>query len=144
MAKKLTAGVLQGTAYTETMTVKWQGEEYEIEIKALNNKQASEIEALLQSGVTVKGKPGIKGRMERVIDFDTKENTYGRYKADIKTVAMGTTDESITEKVVEEEFPPKLVKEIAQRIRQITGIGNQDEIESFNEGEDNPSNSDRE
>lgn len=139
MAKKLTAGVLQGTAYRETMTVEWQGEEYEIDIRPLSNKEASEIEALFQKGVKLRGKPGIKGRIERVMDFDFEQNTYGRYEADIKTVAFGTVDTSITVEVVEKEFPPKLVKEIAQRIRQISGIGNQDEIDEFNEGVDDPS-----
>jgi hypothetical protein len=138
MAKKLTAGVLQGAQYREKMNVEWLGEIYEIEIRPLMNNEASEIEALLQEGVSVKGKPGIKGRMERVVDFDTKKNTYGRYKADIKAVAYGTTDESLTEEVIEREFPRKLVKEIAERIKKISGIGNDEEVEEFNEGVDNP------
>lgn len=141
--KKLTAGVLQGTSYTKSITVEWMGEEYEVDIKPLSNKQASIIEALMQKGVIVKGKPGIKGRMERVIDFDTTENTKGRYEADVKTVALGTVDESITEEVVENQFPPKIVKEIAKEIRKITGIGEQEEIEVFNEGEENPSDESR-
>lgn len=144
MAKKLTAGILQGASYTEVMEVEWQGEKFEIEIKALTNKQSSEIEALMQEGVDMKGKPGMKGKMERVMDFDLKKNAMGRYESNLKTVALGTTDESLTEKVIENEFPPKLVKEISARIRQITGIGNKDEIEGFNEGGENPSDSDRE
>lgn len=142
LAKKLTAGVLQGSAYTETMEVEWMGETFEVEIKPLTNKEASEVEALMQEGVTVKGKPGIKGRMERVMDFDTRKNTFGRYRSDVKAVALGTTDKSITEEVVENEFPPKIVKEIAQRVKQITGIGNQEEIDEFNEGVENPSDKD--
>lgn len=144
LVKKLTAGVLQGASYTETMQVEWQGEKFEVEIKALTNKEASEVEALMQKGVRVQGKPGIGGKMQRVMDFDTTENTYGRYASDVKAVALGTTDESITEKVVENEFPPKLVKEIASQVKRITGIGNQDEIDEFNEGKENPSDSDRE
>ena len=144
LAKKLTAGVLQGASYTETMQVEWQGETFEIEIKALTNKQAAEVEALMQEGVIIKGKPGIKGRIERIMDFDTRKNAFGRYESDVKAVEYGTTDPSITREVIENEFPPKLVKEIANRIKQITGIGNQDEIKGFNEGEDNPSYSNRE
>lgn len=144
LAKKLTAGVLQGASYTETMEVEWNDEKFEIEIRALNNKQASEVEALMQEGVTVKGKTGIKGKMERIMDFDTKKNMFGRYQSDVKAVALGTTDTSLTEEVVENEFPPKLVKEIAKRIREITGIGKQDDVEGFNEGEENPSQQDRE
>lgn len=144
MAKKLTAGVLQGTSYAETMTVEWQGEEFEVEIKPLNNSQASEVEALMQEGITMKGKPGMKGKVERHMDFDTKKNLFGRNRSDIKAVALGTTDESLTEQVVESEFPPKLVKEIAERIKQITGISNKKEVEDFNEGVENPSDADRE
>ena len=144
LSKKLTAGVLQGASYKETMQVEWQGDTFEIEIRALTNREATEIEALMQEGVTIKGKPGIKGRMERVMDFDTRKNTFGRNQADVKAVALGTVDESITEEVVENEFPHKLVKEIAQRIKEITGIGNQEDIEEFNEGEENPSHQDRE
>lgn len=144
MAKKLTAGVLQGSHYTEVMEVTWQGEQFEVEIKPLTNKEASEVEALMQEGVTIKGKPGIKGRMERIMDFDTRKNTFGRNQADVKAVALGTVDESITEDVVENEFPHKLVKEIAAQVKRISGIGNQEEVEAFNDGEDNPSDRDRE
>lgn len=143
LVKKLTAGVLQGASYTENMKVEWQGEQFEIEIKALSNKEASEVEALMQKGVKVQGKPGIGGKMQRVMDFDTTENTYGRYASDVKAVALGTTDKSLTEKVVENEFPPKLVKEIASRVKQITGIGNEEDVDEFNEGKENPSDSDR-
>ena len=142
MAKKLTAGVLQGNQYTEVMELSWQEEAFEVEIKPLTNKEASEIEALLQEGVTVKGKPGIKGKMERVMDFDTRKNTQGRYQADIKAVAFGTVDESITEEVVDSQFPPKLVKEIAAQVKKITGIGNQEDVSEFNEGEESPSHED--
>lgn len=145
MAKKLTAGVLQGTAYRETMRIEWQGEEFEVDIRPLSNKETSEIEALMKEGVIVRAKPGIKGRMERVIDFNSVANTKARYDADIKTVAFGTVDEAITEEVVEKEFPPKLVKEIAKRIRQITGIDDEiDEVEDFNEGVGEPSNANSE
>lgn len=144
LVKKLTAGVLQGASYTENMSVEWQGDQFEIEIKALSNKEASEVEALMQKGVKVQGKTGIGGKMQRVMDFDTTENTYGRYASDVKAVALGTTDKTLTEKVVENEFPPKLVKEIASRVKQITGIGNEGEIEEFNEGKENPSDSDGE
>jgi hypothetical protein len=144
LAKKLTAGVLQGNAYRETMEVEWDGETYEVEIKPLTNKEASEVEALMQEGVTVKGKPGIKGKMQRTMDFDTRKNTFGRYDSDIKAVALGTTEKSITEDVVDKEFPPKLVKEIAKRVKQITGIGNQEEVEEFNEDVENPSEQDGE
>src|SRR5699024_478065 len=127
------AGVLQGVSYTETMQVEWQGEQFEIEIRPLNNKEASKVEALMQEGVSVKGKPGMKGKMERVMDFDTKANLMGRNESDIEAVALGTTDKSITKKVVENEFPPKLVKEIATQIKNITGINIGKEIEEFNE-----------
>jgi len=139
MTKKLTAGVLQGAQYTELMELVWQGEAFEVEIKPLTNKQASEVEALMQEGVTVKGKPGIKGKMERVMDFDTRKNTFGRNESDVKAVSLGTSDESITEDVVNDQFPHKLVKEIAAQVKKITGIGNQEDTDKFNEGEDTPS-----
>ena len=139
MAKKLTAGVLNGSQYTETMQLEWNGEKYELEIKPLTNKQASEIEVLLQEGISIKGKPSINGRIERLMDFDMRKNTYGRYKANVLTVVYGTVDEAITEKVVENEFPPKLIRHIAERIRVSTGIGQDEDIENFNEGLENPS-----
>lgn len=144
MAKKLTAGVLQGKQYTETIEVELGQETFEVEITPLNNKEATEIEALSQEGVSVKGKPGRGGKMERVMDFDTRKNTFGRNQADVKAVALGTVDESITEEVVENEFPHKLVKEIAMHVKRISGIGNQEEVEDFNDGEDNPSDKSRE
>lgn len=140
LVKKLTAGVLQGTNYRENMQVEWDGETYEIEIRALNNREASEVEALMQEGVNIKGRAGRGGNIERIMDFDAKQNLIGRKESDIKAIALGTTDESITESVVANEFPPKLVNEIGGRIKQITGIGNIEEIEGFSEGEDTPSN----
>lgn len=148
MVKKLTAGVLQGAEYTETIQVKWLEDTFEVEIKSLTNTQASEVQALTQEGVNIKGKAGRGGKMERVMNFDTTKSVLGRNKANIKAVAMGTTDKSITEKVVENEFPPKIVQEIAERVKEITGIKDEDEDENqvaeFNEGKENPSNSDRE
>lgn len=140
MAKKLTAGVLKGTAYRENFKVEWQGEEYEVEIRPLNNQESLQVQELLQEGITIKAKPSINGQLARMMDFDTKANLRGRAKADVKTVELGTIDETITQDVVEKEFPPKLVSEIANRIRQISGIGNQQEVEEFNEGKENPSN----
>lgn len=139
MAKKLTAGVLQGASYTETMQVEWNNEKYEIEIRALNNTEASGVEALMQEGINVKGKAGRGGKIEQVMNFDSKQNLIGRRKSDIKAVALGTTDKSITEEVVENEFPPALVEEISSRIKQITGIANVDEIQDFTDGKQNPS-----
>lgn len=143
LVKKLTAGVLQGTEFTESMQVEWLGEQFEIEIRPLNNTEAGEVQALMQEGITVKGKPGRNGKMERQMDFDTKANLLGRNKSDVKAVALGTTDKSLTEKVIENEFPPKLVKEIGQRIKEITGIEIEkqgESLEAFNEGKENPSN----
>lgn len=139
MVKKLTAGVLQGTSYRENMKVEWNGETYEIEIRALNNSEASQIEVLMQEGVTMKGRSGRGGQLEQTMDFDTAKNLLGRKKADVKAVVLGTTDEAITEKVVQNEFPPVLVEQIANRIREISGIAI-DDVRQFNEGITNPSN----
>ncbi|MED3647772.1 hypothetical protein P4475_13365 [Halalkalibacterium halodurans] len=139
MGKKLTAGVLQGAKYTETMSIEWQGEVYDVEIRALTNAEATQVEELQQEGVIVKTSPGIKGKMNRTINVDPKANFRGRKQADLKAVALGTVDSSLTEEVIEKEFPPKFVNEIAERIRKISGIGNQNEIEEFNQGEESPS-----
>lgn len=139
LVKKLTAGVLQGTSYRENMKVEWNGETYEIEIRALNNSEASQIEVLMQEGVTMKGRSGRGGQLEQTMDFDTAKNLLGRKKADVKAVVLGTTDEAITEKVVQNEFPPVLVEQIANRIREISGIAI-DDVRQFNEGITNPSN----
>lgn len=140
MGKRLTAGVLQGASYTEVMRdLEFNGEYYDVEIRALTNSEATEVEELTQEGIFVKASNGINGRMNRSMNFDTKANFRGRKKADIKAVALGTLDPSITEEVVEKEFPPKFVKEIANRIKQISGIGNQEEVEEFSEGEETPS-----
>ncbi|WP_373896384.1 hypothetical protein [Virgibacillus sp. CBA3643] len=133
MAKKLTAGVLNGTAYKENFVVEMNGEEFEVEIKALGNSDATAVEELTQEGITMKGKPGLKGKMTRQMDFDTKSNLRGRNQSDVKAVALGTTDETITEEVVENEFPRKITKDIAGRVKQISGIGNQKEVEEFTE-----------
>lgn len=148
LAKKLTAGVLQGASYTENMQIEWQGEEFEVEIKPLTNKEASEVQAMAQEGINIKGKPGRGGKMEQHMDMDSKANTIARFASDVKVVALGTTDESLTEKVVEKEFPRKLVIDISTRIREISGISKEDEdderIKDFNEGKENPRDSDRE
>lgn len=148
MVKKLTAGVLQGTEFKESMQVEWNEQTFEVEIRALSNSESAEVESLMQEGINVKGKTGKGGKMDRVMDFDTKKNFLGRSQSDIKAVSLGTTDKSITKEVVEKEFPPKLVKEIANRIKEITGIavGNSesDDIESFNEGHDEPRHKNRE
>ncbi|KQB92103.1 hypothetical protein AB4J90_11900 [Geobacillus thermodenitrificans] len=136
MARKLTAGVLNGTAYQETMIVTWNGEEFEVDIRPLNNKEATEIEELLQEGVTVKGTPTLKGKMAQTLHFDSKANLRGRKRAAIKAVAYGTVDPMITEQVVENEFPPKLVDEIAERIYAITGIGNKQQVQEAVENDD--------
>lgn len=136
MAKKLTAGVLNGTAYQETLTVTWNGEEFEVDIRPLNNKEALEIEELLQEGVVVKGTPTLKGKMTQTLQFDTKANLRGRKRAAIKAVAYGTIDPMITEQVVENEFPPKLVEDIAARIYELTGIGNKQQIQEAVENDE--------
>ncbi|OPX00650.1 hypothetical protein [Geobacillus sp. LEMMY01] len=136
MAKKLTAGVLNGTAHQETMTVTWNGEEFEVDIRPLNNKEALEIEELMQEGVSVKGTPTLKGKMTQTLQFDTKANLRGRKRAAIKAVAYGTVDPMITEQVVENEFPPKLVDEIAARIYELTGIGNKQQIQEAVENDE--------
>jgi hypothetical protein len=51
-------------------------------------------------------------------------------------VAYGTVDPMITEQVVENEFPPKLVEEIAERIYAITGIGNKQQVQEAVENDD--------
>lgn len=136
MAKKLTAGVLNGTAYQETMTVTWNGEEFEVDIRPLNNKEALEVEELMQEGVSVKGTPTLKGKMTQTLQFDTKANLRGRKRAAVKAVAYGTVDPMITEQVVENEFPPKLVDEIAARIYEITGIDNKQQIQDAVENDE--------
>ncbi|MED3733894.1 hypothetical protein [Geobacillus stearothermophilus] len=136
MAKKLTAGVLNGTAYQETLTVTWNGEEFEVDIRPLNNKEALEIEELMQEGVSVKGTPTLKGKMTQTLQFDTKANLRGRKRAAIKAVAYGTVDPMITEQVVENEFPPKLVEGIAARIYELTGIGNKQQIQEAVENDE--------
>lgn len=139
MAKKLTAGVLQGTAYRETITVEWMGEQYEVDIRPLNNKEATEVEALMQEGINIKATQGAGGNIRRNMrfEFDSKANLKGRRKADVLAVAYGTVDESITIDVVENEFPPKLISEIADRIKEISGIEEPDLAE---EGETFPEN----
>ncbi|MGP4041895.1 hypothetical protein ACTWP4_18635 [Gracilibacillus sp. D59] len=144
MAKKLTAGVLQGTAYREDLPVEWDGQEYEIEIRALSNKECTQVEELLQEGVYIKGHTGLKGKMRRSMDLDMKKNLQGRKDSDVKAVALGTTDEAITEKVVNDEFPQVLIKVIADRIKKISGIANEKDAEEFTEDEETPSEQERE
>lgn len=134
MAKRLTAGVLNGTAYRELFNFEWQGEEYEVEIRPLNNEEALKVEECMQEGVTVDVKEGPQKKLLKRVHFDSKENFRGRRKADILAVALGTVDPSITVDVVDREIPPKVVREIAQRILQISGIGNDEEIQDFAEG----------
>lgn len=141
MAKRLTAGVLNGTAHRELVKLEWLGEEYEVEIRPLNNKEATMIEELLQDGMNIDIREAPNGKMMKRVNFDNKANFKSRKKADILTVAMGTVDDSITEEVVENEFPPKFVTEIAEAVRKISGIGNEDEIEEFNEGATFPKDS---
>lgn len=136
MAKKLTAGVLQGKAYKEKFNFDWNNEEFEIEIRPLDNKEAMDIEELTQEGITIKGKPGLNGKMTRQMDFDTKKNLRGRRQSDILAVALGSTDESITKEVVELEFPAEVVTKIADRIKQISGINSKESAEELVEDEE--------
>ncbi|UOQ43351.1 hypothetical protein MUN89_15680 [Halobacillus salinarum] len=140
MAKKLTAGVLQGKSYTETMKdLEFNGEMFELEIRALDNEEATKVQTPSNEGVYVKMKPGLKGKMTRNVDLNMKENFRGQQESNYLAVAYGTTDESITYEVVKSEFPRKLVKEIAERVKQISGISNPEEVKGFSEGEDTPS-----
>lgn len=141
MAKKLSAGVLQGTDYKENFEVTWNDEKFEVEIRALDNEESSSVEELTQEGINLKAKPGINGKMTRSMDFDMKANFRGRKESNIKAVVLGTIDESITDKVVRKEFPPNITEEIGERVKQISGIEDTQEVEDFNEGKENPSDS---
>jgi hypothetical protein len=120
MAKTLTAGALNGTAYKEKMTVEWQGEQYEVEIRPLNNKEATEVEAAMQEGLEIKGEPG--RAKQTTMTFDAKAAFIGKKKSDILAVAFGTTDASITAEVAEKEFPPQIIEAIATRVKELSGI----------------------
>ena len=142
MAKKLTADLLQGTSFKTTVKVDFLGETYEVDIQPLNNEQAGEVERLMQDGVDVKMKPGMKGKMQQHMDIDTKKQLTGKQNADVKAVAFGTVDKGINEEFVSKQFPAKLIRDIAKEVRLISGIGNKKEIEEFVEGEENPSHKD--
>lgn len=129
MATRLTAGVLQGTKHEEQFAFDWGGEEYTVEVHPLSNKQAADVEALSQQGMGVKANAMGNGKMHRSMSVDMNKMVHGRSQSDVLAVALGTSDESLTEEVVGSEFPPGVVRQIADRVRTITGMDNPDDEE---------------
>ena len=141
MAKKLTAEVLQGISYNKTIEVEINQETFEVDVRPLTSAESYQIEALLQQGLNIKMKPSAKGKMSREVDINTDKQVKGKHQADVKAVALGTVDDSLDEDTVK-KLPSQAVKQIAQEILQISGIGNQKAVQDFVEGEENPSHKD--
>lgn len=135
MAKKLTKELLQGMEFTEEIEVELQGQPFKIEIRPLNGPEAEKVEAEMQAGTDMKGRSGKGGKMEQSMTMDMQKNTKGRKNSDILACAYGTTDEEFTQDFIKTVFPNDLIKQVAKRVKEISGIGNQADVENFRDGQ---------
>lgn len=135
MAEKLTKELLQGKKFTKTINVEVFGEPFELDIKPLNGPEAQDVEADMQAGVDMKGRPGKNGKMEQSMAIEMKKNNKGQKDSSLKACAYGTVDENFTLDVIKSTWPNVLIEQVAKQVKELSGIGNQEEVERFrNEG----------
>lgn len=127
MATRLTAGALNGVNHTEVFEFDYAGERLEVEIRPLSNKESGDIEGLLQQGITMRGRPGGGGKVQQSMDFDMQRSAQGRAQGNLKACALGTVDPSLTEQVIEQEWPAAVVRQVGNRVRILSGLSSDDD-----------------
>lgn len=120
----LKPGMLAGVQYKEVFEVEYEGEKYEVEIRALKHTEASEIQAILATGIKLVGP-------RNDVQVDTEKMTLAQFKAQLKATAFGTVEAGFTEAVIENEWPSELISKVGARIMTISGIGNPEEVKTF-------------
>lgn len=131
MAEKLTKSLLLGKEFNKTIIVNVFDEELQLDIRPLTGPEAEQIEANMQAGTDMKGQQGKNGKMEQSMSIDIKKNNKGRKDSDIKACALGTVDEEFTEDVIKSTWPNALVKQVAKQVKELSGVGNQADVERF-------------
>jgi hypothetical protein len=122
---KLTAALLQGKQYRETVKVEHDGQEYEIEIRPLTHREKSVINAIELQGVNLDVNDLRRGTQAATID--ASQLSKNRAQADLKMIELGTVDEDWTVETIDQTWEPEWIEKVAQRIAEISGIARDDQ-----------------
>lgn len=128
---KLTAALLQGKQYRETVKVEHDGQEYEIEIRPLTHTEKAEINAIELKGVNLDAQDIRRGTQS--VKIDASELSKNRAKADLKMIELATVDDEWTAETVDQTWKTEWIEKVSNRIAEISGLERGNQQNSFRE-----------
>ena len=128
---KLTAALLQGKQYRETVKVEHDGQEYEIEIRPLTHTEKAEINAIELKGVNLDAQDIRRGT--QAVKIDASELSKNRAKADLKMIELATVDDEWTAEKIDQVWKPEWIEKVSNRIAEISGLERGNQQNSFRE-----------
>lgn len=130
---KLVPGVLNGAKHTEIVEVEFDGQTYEVEIRALRHSEAAVIQALLSKGF--KMKTGGTGLNKDAVDIDMATTVQAQFEAQLEAAARGTIEDGFTKEYIDAQWSSEWIQKVGDQVMKISGIGNKkedaDEVDSF-------------
>ena len=128
---KLTAALLQGKQYRETVKVEHDGQEYEIEIRPLTHTEKAEINAIELKGVNLDAQDIRRGT--QAVKIDASELSKNRAKADLKMIELATLDAEWTAETIDQTWKTEWIEKVSNRIAEISGLERGNQQNSFRE-----------
>lgn len=128
---KLTAALLQGKQYRETVKVEHDGQEYEIEIRPLTHTEKAEINAIELKGVNLDAQDIRRGT--QAVKIDASELTKNRAKADLKMIELATLDAEWTAETIDQNWKTEWIEKVSNRIAEISGLERGNQQNTFRE-----------
>lgn len=128
---KLTAALLQGKQYRETVKVEHDGQEYEIEIRPLTHTEKAEINAIELKGVKLDAQDIRRGT--QAVKIDASELSKNRAKADLKMIELATLDAEWTAETIDQNWKTEWIEKVSNRIAEISGLERDNQQNTFRE-----------
>ena len=128
---KLTAALLRGKQYRETVKVEHDGQEYEIEIRPLTHTEKAEINAIELKGVNLDAQDIRRGT--QAVKIDASELSKNRAKADLKMIELATLDAEWTAETIDQNWKTEWIEKVSNRIAEISGLERGNQQNSFRE-----------
>jgi len=128
---KLTAALLRGKQYRETVKVEHDGQEYEIEIRPLTHTEKAEINAIELKGVNLDAQDIRRGT--QAVKIDASELSMNRAKADLKMIELATLDAEWTAETIDQNWKTEWIEKVSNRIAEISGLERGNQQNSFRE-----------
>lgn len=126
---KLTPAMLAGKAYTETVRLKDGDNIYEIEIRPMTHLEKAQVQAIETASVKINNK---SGRVtSQAMEMDAGKVILDQAKAKLKMIELATVDETWNEQTINELFKPEWLEHLVERIAQISGMEQPENLNSF-------------